>query len=441
MEISFCGEKRGRGDIALRMPRRENRLLWVYLLFLTLVAVGFFLPVSRSLWWGVLLKGILFLVVLLLLYHYLLTPSGIQFSVRREDQRDREVSAEEMGVERVFGEEAWCGFGEAFRRFCREFATVVRTAVVGSCVGLYLRRSGGELELQAGENDRSQTDRRTVVPEGCLEDHVAKHRAPLLEGNLPIGTVLAGVAGSEIRSFLGVPLIVEDRVVGVLAVGSDATESFGETDREFLIRCGGVITQVMAGYHRGLQWEMDQEVYRIHLELEKILGKTEDEESAVFGFVEHIQKVLPFDRFTLCVREGDEGIIRYVYGQIDDLDRGVRFSLDDGLNGWILKRHAPLLISDMSEGDCVRPRCYRDENPKHGLRSFLGISLGRGERAWGCLSLESRVVGEYGEKEKEVLTTLAVHLEFTLELLLLLKQLRELGTDGMSFQPARFQME
>jgi len=427
-------------EVFLKVPFQKNQLLWVFLLLLVAVSVGFFLPISRSGWLGYFGKGILFLFVFLVFYAFFFVPARMSV-LRTRGDRKVEDSSTEVAPEEVFQEGTWKGFGEAFRWYYQELLTVVRNAVAASSAGLYLKKGREGLEFQAGENDRERVDRRVWVAEGDLVDRVAKQKTPLSEANLPVGTTLEGMAGSEIRSFLGVPLVWEDGVVGVLAVGSEATESFGEDDQELLVRCGGLVAQVMAVYHRGLRWELDQEVYRVYLDLEKTLLHTGDEESAVFHFVQHIRKLFPFDRFTLCVKEGNEGSIRYVHGLVGDSDRGMRFSLDEGLNGWILKRNAPLLIPDMEEGDCIRPRYFRGEDSKHELRSFLGIPLGKEEDVWGCFSLESKGVDQYSEKGKEVLTTLAVPLQSAIERIHLIQQLQGLKQGGNSSDSTRFEMD
>lgn len=412
----------------MRILIRRNQLMWVILLLFLATGVGFFLPVSGSDWLGYVGKGVLFLFVVFGFYTILFVPAGKRFLLKESDIKEQEPSVVEVADEEYRREE-WEGFGEAFHLYYQEFLAVVRNAVVASCAGLYLQKGRVGLEFQGGENKDGHVEGQMIINEDDLVGQVAKQKTPLREGNLPIGTNLAGIAGLEIRSFLGVPLIWEKEVVGVLAVGSEATDSFGQEDLEFLVQWGGLITRVMSICHRGLRWEMDQSVYRVHLELGKVIQKAEDEESAVYCFVQYIRKLFHFDRFTLCVKEEDEGSIRHIYGQVDGLDRGLHFPLDGGLNGWIIKRNAPLLISDMEDGDYIRPRYFRDEDSKHGLHSYLGIPLGRGEDAWGCFSLESRGVDQYGEKAKEALIALAVHLEYTLERIYLIKQCRELGQD------------
>ena len=422
----------------MKFRLRNDQTVSVFLLLLFTVALGFFLPATTS--GGLIAKIILFVLFLVLLYFIVFGSEGMKFLLKNITARAPDATTDAI-PEEVPEDSQWSGFGDAFRVYVQELLSVIRSAVVASCAGFYVQRGNEGLEFNAGENEHGRWNRRMFIDEGSLVDHVAKQKVPILEDNLPIGTSMEGLPNSEIRSFLGVPLIRDDEIVGVLTLGSDATQSFGEADQEFLIRCGGLLTHGMAVCRRGLRWEMDQEVFRVLIKLQSLLARTKDEEGAVSSFVQEIRKLFSFDRFTLCVKEGNEGVIRHVYGQVDDFDRGTRFLLNEGLNGWIIKRNAPMIIADIEKGDYIRPRYFRDEYSKHGLRSFLGVPLGRGEEAWGCLSLESRLVNQYSEKGKDVLSLLAEYLYSTLERISLILQLRELGQGGNISHSPRFRME
>jgi transcriptional regulator with GAF, ATPase, and Fis domain len=393
---------------------KRQRFAW-FVLLLVVGGLGFFLPISLGAWIGLIVKIVLFLVMVYVLHSLFstwdgqdITGSETEYSGKPPVIQDREETQKESG--------AWKGFGWAFQDYSGEFLTVVRNAVVASCSGFYLRKGDDTLEFQMGETEGRRVTARTLVPEGDLVEQVMRNESSILEGNLPIGMTLAGIPGMEIRSFLGVPISWKGEVVGTLAVGSGATESFGEEDRDFLVHCGGLISRVMALCHRGIRWEMDQEVFQIHRDMEKAILSATDEESAALAFVSHIRRLFPFDRFTLCVRQGEIGMIRHVFGQVDDLDKGVQFPLDEGLNGWVLKRNTPLIISNMKEGDYIRPRYFVEENTRHGFHSFLGIPFGSVEgAAWGSISLESKSAGQYGEKGRDVLTMLSVPLQICLE--------------------------
>ena len=395
----------------ITIQRNQTGLIFV-VLFLT-IGIGFFLPISIGNGWGILVKIVLLIFIFLLLYVLFFQNEWIRIPFKGRERADDQTASAVAAAE-LTQEGTWKGFGDAFYRYVQEFLSVVRQTFVASCAGLYLQKGQEGLEFEAGEDNHGQWSRRILVSEGTLVEHVAKQKIPILEDNLPIGTSLDGIPGTEIRSFLGIPLIWENEIVGVLALGGETTESFSVEDQDFLVIWSDLLKQVMALCHRGLRWEMDQEVYRVHLDLERMLSDVDDAESALSCFAQLIRQLFHFDRLTLCIKDGEEGVIQHVYGQIDNLDRGLRFSLNEGLNGWILKRNAPMIISDMEKGDYIRPRYFRGEDSKHALRSFLGVPLGRGEEVWGCLSIESRSVGQYTEKGKEVLETLAGHLYETL---------------------------
>lgn len=423
----------------MRIPSKKTQLLWIYLLLLIVMSVGFFLPISKVRWTFFVLKVTLFFISLVVFY--LLTFANTKkTTIGGEKKETVKREEEEVGGDAISDRQDWAGFGEAFRRFYETFLSVVRNSVVASGAAIYLRK-GEELEFLAGENKLKLIKFRFSVSADDIVSHVADERKIILEGNLPLGMSLAGINDLEIRSFLGVPLILRDKVVGVLAVGSEATESFGDEDKELLKRCGEIIAEVMSICRKGIYWEMDQSVYNLHLDLEDVFQKAQTEEKVLSLFVKRIGKVFSFDRFTMCSNEGFQGEVRYVFGAVIDIEKGFKFPLNEGLNGWILKRNVPLLIADMEEGDYIRPRYHKAENLRHGLRSYLGIPLGRkNEGAEACISLESKQPSQYSEKGKEVLSTLAVPLQMTLERIRLQKQLEDLSNNDSSSLPADFQL-
>jgi signal transduction protein with GAF and PtsI domain len=412
---------------------------WGFLMLLIFVAVGFFLPVSRSGLWGFLFKGLLFVLVLFLFYG-IWSHAGVEKTIIDETQPSEEDSSEEEETASEMGDQ-WKGFGKAFHWYCQEFISVVRGALAASCAALYLQRDGDTLEFQTGESHYGKIDRKVAIQKGGLIYQVAKSGSRFINNELPAGVSMAGMSGPDIHSFVGIPLIWNDKILGVLSAGSEAADNFSEDDAGLLSRCGRLITQVMIVYHQGLRWERDQKLYRVHMDLIRSLETVNDQEEAISCFVQHIKGLFHFDRFTLCIKEGDKGNIRYVFGQIDNMDRGTRFPLDEGINGWILKRNSPIVIEDMEKGNYPRPRYFQNESTNHGLRSFLGIPLGTLEDAWGCISLESREVAKYGESGKEILGVTSLLLQSVLEKIRLSKQLESLSRDGKSSQSAKFQIE
>ncbi|MBN2103375.1 GAF domain-containing protein [bacterium] len=395
----------------MRFPGNKDQALWMYMLVLLLILVGFFMPVSAKTWAGFGLKTGLFITVFFILYFFWFNMFFTN-PQRKRTQPEQEIPEKDAPFEDM-REPSWKGFGQAFHWFYQTFISIVRNATAASAVGLYLRK-GETLELQIAESESSGSYPRILVQEGSLVDYVIQQNGSVRENNLPIGTCLSGIDDHEIRSFAGVPLVIDKKITGVLAAGSEAQEHFSEDDLELLNHCGQVICQVMSVYHRAWRKEIQETLWQTQLEMEQELRKAEDEMQAFNVFVQFVLRLFTFDRCVLCYKDREEGEIRQIFGQIDHLDRGTRFPLDEGLIGWVIKRNSPLVVEDMQKGSYVRPRYFEGEDTKHGFHSLLAVPLGH-QDAWGCIGIESKRIGQFQEREKNGLLTMLLFFELTLE--------------------------
>jgi len=216
-------------------------------------------------------------------------------------------------------------------------------------------------------------------------------------------------------------------LLGVLAMGSDAIESFGRSHQVFLQRCGDILIQMMCVCHAGLNEEMRNRFHQILDELEStFLGAQTVDEAASF-FTGILKRVISFDRFSLCLRKDEKGWVQYADGISDGMGKGVPFPLDEGLNGWVMKRNQLLLIENIVEGNYIRPRYYQNENQSHGIHTFMGFPLGSDEKAWGCFSIESRNPNQFGKRQKELVERFVMPLQLTLERIALINQIKGTG--------------
>lgn len=391
----------------------KNQQLTQFLIIFILITIGFFVPVSNLNWIGIFIKGIIFVSLLYFSYSLIFSNSRTQVSISNK-KTEIETELNVSNIEgRTTSEEDFTGFGKAFRSFASDYVKLIKNASGIDCVALYLQKAKEGLEFQVGLAADTLVDSRLMITNDSLVNEVLNRASSVLESNLPIGITMGGLPQIEIRSFLGVPMVHQDEIVGVLAMGSCTMNDFRDDDVILMQQREKLITQVMVNYHRGLKWEMQQQVYAIHLSMEKKLLEIKTEESAIDIFVQEIKRMFLFDRFSFCLREAEEGMVKYVYGQIDDIGTNYRFSLNDGLAGWVMRRNCPLRIEDINRGDYNQPRYSINEDKKHGLRSFLIIPLSTVDGAWGCITLESRAVNQYSENAKEVLMNLTLLLVTT----------------------------
>ena len=388
--------------------------LLIFFVVMILISAGYFLPFGQWGWFGGVLKGLLFIATGIAIYWSIFGESALGMWLNRESGDEGEESHESLEHEPP-QESSWSGFGNAFAFYQNRTLALIQQSLVAEQTAFYMIRNGRPV-FESGLSSEGFQSEPCVVSDDALVSQVIEQKTAVLKDALPDETYCAGFESAPIKSFLGVPLLMGEECLGVLAVCSQTAAQFGEADSEILSQYAELMLQVMTLCHRGLHWEMDQEVYRVHLDFEKQLESALDEGQVMSAFLEQIKRLFPFDRFTLCRRAGQEGEIRFIYGQVDHLEPGTRFPLDGGLNGWLIKRNAPLIIQDIEEGRYIRPRYHADEDSKHGIHSFLGIPLNGGrENAWGCISLESKNSCQYTAKAKDVLSILAIPLQLALE--------------------------
>jgi GAF domain-containing protein len=421
------------------MPVTKGQSFGLILLLLLVTAAGFFIPTSQTLWFMPLLKGALF-VLLAAVAVYGLFRSRMPWETRPSPSDRTEEPRGAQPMQEPPSAKSWEGFGKAFGSFHRKFLRIVRTSMAASSIAIYFKKDGA-LKLEYGEDASGPIEPHLVSSDSSLLSQVLANKSPFLQNHLAPGFSLSGRPGTEIRSFLGAPLCARDEVVGVLAVGSEAPDDFSEADTTLAAHVADLITEVMFAFRQGLQEEIDVKVCRIHLEFNRQLKTLDSEDAVVSFFAQCLARLFSFDRFTLCLRTGEEGAIRFVQGQLDGLTQGVRFPLDEGLNGWVLKRNTPLIINDIGEGDYLRPRYFKGENSKHGLRSYVGLPMGTADGAWGCFSLESKRPGQYNDKIKEVLFHFGIQLELAIERMRPGQQPQTVKKNDPPSSKARFEME
>ncbi|MBN2202309.1 GAF domain-containing protein [bacterium] len=424
------------------MPGHNGRSVLLMALLLTTAAAGFFIPTSGNPWAFSFLKAGLFVCVAAIGL-YALFKSRFPWESRPVEAPARsEETRTGAGPSESGSGRSWEGFGRAFGSFYRKYLKMVRISMAASSIALFFRKDG-ILKLEYGEDAGGTIEPHLVSSDAGLLAQVMANKTPYLQNHLSSGFSMSGRPGTEVRSFLGAPLCARDDVVGVLAIGSEAPDDFGEADLAMAAQVADLITEVMFAYRQGLEEEIEGKVFKVHLDFIRRLKSSEGEDELVTHFTQCLMRLFRFDRFTLNLRveKSEEGVIQFVQGQMDGLAPGIRFPLDEGLSGWVLKRNTPLIISDIGEGDYLRPRYFKGENNKHGLRSFIGIPLGDAGGAWGCFSLESRRPGQYGEKARDVLINFATQFELAFQRMRCGRQIQSIRQTDNPSGSVRFELE
>ena len=141
-------------------------------------------------------------------------------------------------------------------------------------------------------------------------------------------------------------------------------------------------------------------------------------------------KVFEYDRISLSlVKESSFiAIIKRVVGQVDEFEEGYEFSLDEGLNGWVIRKNKPILVSNLEKGEYFIPRYTKKEKINYDLKSFISAPIGYYNKCLGAVTVESKKANIYGGRHENVLVMLANNIGAALERSIIYQRLESEAT-------------
>jgi GAF domain-containing protein/anti-sigma regulatory factor (Ser/Thr protein kinase) len=286
-------------------------------------------------------------------------------------------------------------------RLLDELLTRVRGILgVDTTAVLLLDAESGDLVARAAHGIEEEVERGTRIPLGAgFAGRIAARREPIFLPEVTKHNVVNPILLEKgIKSLLGVPLLVEGEVTGVLHVGSLRPRDFSEDDAELLQLAGDRIALAI-DHARLYESERDARITAEHkaeelVQLQAItdiaLGRSSIEEDVLSEMLERIRQVLGVDTAAILLlsAEGDELVARAARGLEEEVERGVRIPVGRGFAGRIAEQRKPVLLDDVDHADVLNP-LLREK----GISTLLGAPLLVEERVIGVLhvgSLEPR---------------------------------------------------
>jgi GAF domain-containing protein/nitrogen-specific signal transduction histidine kinase len=289
---------------------------------------------------------------------------------------------------------------------------------------LFMRQ--GEINLNA---------HKTTAPKAGLTAEVIESGRPLLVEDLladPVRRSLAvnhGAGAEHIRSWLGVPLISQNRVIGVLSVQDFAPNVFNERDRQFL---AGLANQLAIAMERATLFrERERRISELNIinRVGQITSSTLDLELMLRQTYEQLGTFLSLDSFFIFVYHEPENTITLSFevdGSFQELDRAQRAPADGSLTAQIIRTKRHLRFHDL--GREYQPAGYTPImfGSARQSASWLGVPLLVGDGSVvGVMAVMSYTPGLYGERELAFMTTVANQLALGVQNARLLATARE----------------
>ncbi len=272
-----------------------------------------------------------------------------------------------------------------------------------------------------------------------LTSEVIRTRRPLRYGTIDEinahGALTVG--GDAEQSWLGVPILAGDDVIGVLSVQHDRKHAFGEADERLLSTLASSMGVALENARlfdetKRLLTETDERAAELAIinSVQDGLAQNLDMQAMYELVGDKIQEIFDAQVVDIGILDLDAGLVRYPYS----IERGVRFpdepsSLDSApLTRQIIETRAPVLINDIPafEAESGAIPVIQGEAPLSVLIAPLVVS---GE-VRGRISLQNLDhTNAFTDADTRLLSTLAISLSVALENARLFDETKRLLTE------------
>jgi PAS domain S-box-containing protein len=222
----------------------------------------------------------------------------------------------------------------------------------------------------------------------------------------------------NLHSYLGVPVIYQERTVGVLSVMTNERRSFSEDDVALLAGLADQAAIALENARLFAERERQLNELTVLNEIGQAVVATLDQQDVLERLHGGIGHVLDFSTGLIGLYDAARDVLSYpiVY------DEGERISLGeirrpDGVHGWVIRHRQPQLLSSLEE---ARAHGFGHDWPEIASRaeqieSMLVAPIIAGPRVLGVISVQSYRPLAFSESDLRFVTTVANQAAVALE--------------------------
>jgi signal transduction histidine kinase len=285
---------------------------------------------------------------------------------------------------------------------------------VDTCAILLLDEETNELVARAALGIEEEVEQGVRIPVGSgFAGRIAADKEPVILDDVDHADVMNPILHEKgIKSMLGVPLVVEGEVLGVLHVGSLVYRSFQPEEVELLQLVGD--RAALAIEHARL-YEAERaarvRVENIQAVTDAALAHLEvDELLAVL--LPRIREILHADTCAVLLLDEatNELVARAAVGIEEEVERGVRIPVGLGFAGRIAAERKPVILPDVEHADVLNP-ILREK----GIKSMLGVPLLVAGEPLGVIHVGTLVSRRFTREDVDLLELVADRFAIAIE--------------------------
>ena len=251
-----------------------------------------------------------------------------------------------------------------------------------------------------------------------LSDYVLKkQKTLLLNGDV---TEQAKNLGVQVRtignqkhavSWLGVPLVLGNRVLGAIIVQSTETPNlYGERERGLVTAIASQAAIALQNAQLFQQTEEQNRSLAILNEMGRELTALRDLSEIAESLHKYTSELMNGNNFFISLYNPEKNLMDLVYLVIDAQRQPSQSLPVSGLSGWVFKHKDPLLLNGEvdQQAEALGVANVQLDVDENKLHSWLGVPLVLGEESLGALVVQSdQPEVQFRERERDLLLSIA----------------------------------
>lgn len=286
---------------------------------------------------------------------------------------------------------------------------------------LLLDEGPNELLARAAKGLEEEVEQGFRVPVGKgFAGRVAALREPVIIEELKPGDAVNPLLyEKKIRSLLGVPLIVEGRLLGVLHVGSQSQRVFTVEDATILQIVGDRVALAidharLFGEERAAREAAERAVER----LTQLQSVTESAlaylavDDLLEVLLQRVVATLKVDTAAVLLADEEGKFLeaRAAKGLEEEVERGFRLPIGEGFAGRVAAERRTVILPRISRETVVNPLMF-----EKGISSLMGVPMVVERRLVGVLHVGSLTPRDFTHDESELLQAVADRVALAIE--------------------------
>ena len=297
--------------------------------------------------------------------------------------------------------------------------TLRRSAGYTNCAVLLADPATEELYVRAAKGYRDEVVQglRLRIGQDGITGWVAAHRQPL---NVPDVTqdprYIEGVPGC--RSELAVPMMIGDRLIGVLDAESDRPAAFGERDVQLLSAVAAQLAVAIDNVRLFQEAQQRAEEMASLYNIGVAVASTLDLDQVLWAIYEQTSQIMDTSNFFIGLYDEEADVLRFELA-FDGGERLEPFTqklgLGESLSSRVVREGRPVLVAG--------------EGGPGGTPSWLGVPIISKDRVIGLLGLQSHEPRAFSVHEQWLLSNIANQAAIAIENARLYRELTQFSQE------------